>query len=527
MKILSFFSSCRRFLNLSLFLVSFLFFFGIGIKPLFGKTNPKQLFSWGRSQLKSGQAAEASQSFFALSKDKKALRYRYATYYYLARSFYELGLYEVSSLYAYQVLRFKTRYRSPALKVLLKNFQKSYNESLTQHLIQAMERGSFKLNRRQRSDMYFLVGHRLLYLRRLDKAEKFLTRVDQGSSYFYYALYDRALLYVEKGQLSTAKQLFTQLLSLKQNSKVTDAMRVTALMSLGRIYYQTKEWERALHYYRQVPKDSSFWHASLFESTWVLLQSLRLRSVLSNLHSLQSDYYEYFYLPESFWLRSIVYLYICRYEEMEKVLQAYYQTYNPLLVRAKQVLSSSTLPSIFYNDILVVRDIKEEGENQSSNIKSLRVPYVLMKHLLSEPEVQGIVKQLDSISEQKKRWGRLPASWRNSAVGRSSWRVLKKSLSKNGQSLAFWVRSHLKRMVQELESLDVQMNLVRYEMINQKKIKYKKSLIESDKKAHQQIDSGISYGTYLQNGYDYWSFHGEYWLDEVGNYYYLGKGQCE
>ena len=476
--------------------------------------------------MRSGQTVQATKSFYALSRNKKARKYRLVARYYLARAFFQLELYDVASLYAYQVVKYKNRYRNAALKVLLRSFEKTYNDTVVNRLARAMRDGSFKLSKRQSSDIYFFLGHRLLYSRKLDEAEKFLRRVYQGSSYFYHALYDRALYYVEKGNLSRAKTLFAQFLSLKQDSEVTDTMRVTALMSMGRIHYQTKEWKKALSYYSQVPRDSPFWHDSLFESTWVLFRGHRLRSTLSNLHSLQSDYYEHFYLPESFLLRSLVYLYICRYEEMEKVIQAYDKTYNTLLARARQVVSSSILPSAFYNDILIVRDIKREGEDKSDKLRNLRIPYVLMKHLLNESEIQGALKHLDAISEQKERWGRLPSSWKRSSVGRSSWNMLQRSLNKGGKRLAFWIRGHLNRRIRELESLDVQMNLVRYEMINQKKAKYKQSLVISNEESDKQIDSGVSYGAFLQNGYDYWPFQGEYWLDEVGNYYYLGRGQC-
>ena len=32
---------------------------------------------------------------------------------------------------------------------------------------------------------------------------------------------------------------------------------------------------------------------------------------------------------------------------------------------------------------------------------------------------------------------------------------------------------------------------------------------------------------YVQNGYEYYPFQGEFWLDEIGNYHYLGKQSCE
>jgi len=43
----------------------------------------------------------------------------------------------------------------------------------------------------------------------------------------------------------------------------------------------------------------------------------------------------------------------------------------------------------------------------------------------------------------------------------------------------------------------------------------------------EQIDEKIDRTFYVQNGYEYYPFQGEYWLDEIGNYHYLGKQSCE
>ena len=38
-----------------------------------------------------------------------------------------------------------------------------------------------------------------------------------------------------------------------------------------------------------------------------------------------------------------------------------------------------------------------------------------------------------------------------------------------------------------------------------------------------QIDEKFSRDYYIKNGYEYWPFKGENWLDELGNYHYIGS----
>ena len=63
-------------------------------------------------------------------------------------------------------------------------------------------------------------------------------------------------------------------------------------------------------------------------------------------------------------------------------------------------------------------------------------------------------------------------------------------------------------------------------MINGKKETIKKRIAGKDL-TDLQVDDKQDRSFYVQNGYEYYPFQGEYWLDEVGNYHYLGKQSCE
>ena len=41
-----------------------------------------------------------------------------------------------------------------------------------------------------------------------------------------------------------------------------------------------------------------------------------------------------------------------------------------------------------------------------------------------------------------------------------------------------------------------------------------------------QIIEGTSRDFFVQNGFEFYPFQGEYWLDELGNYHYVGTQSC-
>jgi hypothetical protein len=72
-----------------------------------------------------------------------------------------------------------------------------------------------------------------------------------------------------------------------------------------------------------------------------------------------------------------------------------------------------------------------------------------------------------------------------------------------------------------------QEGFIRYEEINGRKETLKKKIAGKDLPDDQmQEDKARARDFYIQNGYEYWPFRGEYWLDELGNYHYVGKQSC-
>ena len=87
------------------------------------------------------------------------------------------------------------------------------------------------------------------------------------------------------------------------------------------------------------------------------------------------------------------------------------------------------------------------------------------------------------------------------------------------------VKAHLQNMRVELKDLFEQGSFIRYEMINGKKESLKKKI--TGKSLPAPIDEKIDRDFYIENGYEYYPFQGEYWLDEIGNFHYLGQQNCE
>src|SRR5690606_9894151 len=146
-------------------------------------------------------------------------------------------------------------------------------------------------------------------------------------------------------------------------------------------------------------------------------------------------------LPESLLLRSIVYLYICKYDEMDKVLNLFSQIYKPVYKDIDKILSSVNRPDRYFVMINDMMRLLRKTERARS--KNPPMPYVVAQKIIREPDFQNTFTYIKKLIEERRRMNSLPASWRSSSVGQYSRKVLATRLNKAKQKAGRIVRNHL------------------------------------------------------------------------------------
>jgi hypothetical protein len=346
------------------------------------------------------------------------------------------------------------------------------------------------------------------------------SRVSDRSRYFFQAKYNKGLAFLEAKRPNDAVPVFKNLVSSRTSADITDTNRVVAQLGLARAYYQATDWENSILAYREIPRDHVLWHDSLFESSWAMLRAAKFRSALSNFQSLHSSYYEDSYIPESLLLRAIVYLYICKYDEMAKVLDLFEKTYGPIRSQIGEFLKMNTEAMAYYNEI-------DAANNEKQNITGPhpRLPLKVDYNILREGDVKRAFGYLKALGVEKNKLDSLSLISRT-AMGAIGRKILTNRYRNAKIAIGEMVKVHMVNLRTELHDLYEQSGFIRYEMINGEKEQLKKKIAGKDA-PKGMADEKMDRNMYVQNGYEYWPFDGEFWLDEIGNYHYLGNQSCE
>jgi tetratricopeptide (TPR) repeat protein len=470
---------------------------------------------------KSGKYADAARRLFQLSYSPRYRDRRMQIKYILGLALHQMKLNQVAAFQFIGVIKEgNNRYMKQSLEKLSIAADALGDDTLLNYAISRINVDEFP--RASRDMLYFRIGEYQMRNKQYEPAAGSFAHVNRESALFSSAKYQQGLAYAEAGQADRALSSFEDLIQARSNAAPNDRSKVAAMMGKARVLYQKKAWDEAIEAYREIPRDSEFWHDTLNESAWAMLQSGRFRSAISNFHSLHSAFYEDFYLPESLLLRSIVYLYICKYDEMDKTLTLFSSIYKPVYAQIDKTLESVNDPMRYFN---MINDMMKMNKNGKLDKMSLPIPYIVAQKIVREADFQNAFQYIRRLLDEKRRVKSLPNGWAASPIGQYSMKVLNTRVQKGMEKAGKIVRNHLLLVREELVDQIEQEGFARYEMINGRKESLKKKMAGKEL-PDQQVDDNNQRDYYIQNGYEYWPFRGEYWLDELGNYHYVGTQSC-
>lgn len=481
-------------------------------------SNVKQQLSAALKLARDGQYAGAAAQLYTLSRRKELVSERPQIKYILGTMLMELKLYQTAAFQFVEVIRSKdSRYTKLAVEKLSIVADRLGDDTILNYALSKVDLRNFPANLRDMIN--FRLGEISQRNGAFQEAIAQYLRVSSTSSYYPQAMFNKGIVELEMNNTTHAVGTYKRLIEQNRNKPVTDSNRVAAQMGLARSLYQNQDWDGAVAAYASIPRDTMFWHDAVFEQSWAMLRGARFRSALSNFQTIHSAYYEDFYIPESLLLRSIIYLYICKYDEMEKVLSLFEKTYGPVRAKIGDFIKSTRNSEEYYIELQKAYRIKT-----TDAVENLRLPYVVLRYTLDQGDVKRAMTYLKMLEDEKNRI-EASNSFKASALGKYALKIVNERAKNTKVAIGDMLKVHLLNIRAELRDLYEQAGFIRFEMINGKKESLKKQIAGNAQE--KTINAEVDRSFYIENGYEYYPFNGEFWHDEIGNYHYLGKQSCE
>lgn len=466
--------------------------------------------------------SDATRVLYPISRNSRYRKERGKISYQLGRAFEGLGANQAAIFQYINAVKSEDRSILPlALKSLSDLAFKIGDEQGLNYALSKIRVKKFPKS--ERPLLYFRFGRAFLEAGAFRKAAKAFAKIPRSNALYSKARYFAGLAFAESGRLKSSYRAFTQSSNARADNGIADSQRVASLMGRARVLYQMKRFEDSLEAYRLIPRDTKYFHDMLFESSWAMLRAGKFRSALSNFQSLHSQYYDTYFFPEATLLRGILYLYICRYGEVKKVTDIYNKTYGSIYRKLTKYLKSGTSSE---NDLLAYEKSLENTAKKSKGIEKYGIPHLILRHLSRLSEVQKIYEYIENIRRERNQISQSYKSWLKTPAGNYARKALKQREKATRERLGKAIRTKLVEIRKTLVAFEDQKDLLEFELISSEKEIARKDLEgKLDKK--ERVDSYANRVFYIKNGYEYYPFKGEYWLDEIGNYHYLGVSRCE
>ena len=172
----------------------------------------------------------------------------------------------------------------------------------------------------------YILGNAYLSQGKDNLAKPAYEKLVMQDHYFLSAQYQLAIMSIQAGKSSEAESYLNAILNPTAQGlaeiRRSDLLEMInyAHMALARLYYQDQKFIESAREYRQVRRSSSLFYEALFEQSWSLFMSGSLKHALGTLYAVNAPYFRDHFNPEAKVLESIIYYWMCRYDDSRSVL---------------------------------------------------------------------------------------------------------------------------------------------------------------------------------------------------------------
>ncbi|GAA3916347.1 hypothetical protein [Litoribacillus peritrichatus] len=159
----------------------------------------------------------------------------------------------------------------------------------------------------------------------LDWGEQHFNEIPASSPYFYQYQYQKALYEIHNDDINAA---FPYLKNVIQMEEKDQSLIDQALWTMARLYYETKDYEKATQYYLAIQTPLIEQASFLLEQAWIQYRSGHYEKAMGFLYAYNAPSFKEFFTPEYYILKSLIYKKLCYYDPAIKVVSDFEARYG-------------------------------------------------------------------------------------------------------------------------------------------------------------------------------------------------------
>jgi tetratricopeptide (TPR) repeat protein len=308
-----------------------------------------------------------------------------------------------------------------------------------------------------------------------------------------------------------------------QTQSELQELRNRCRAGVARGYYQSRNYSEAEAGYDQVEIQSMVWPQTQYERAWTAVARGDYNRALGRLVTYKAPGLSWFYDSEVEMLRAVSYLQLCIYDDVEKESKEFMEKYTKVGQEMKALLDESaegstrSLVRLFQKGIFAMNN-KIHSENQLDQVMNrfVRSPYFV--HIARTGEkVRKELNYLNTLGDAgRKGLGgmlREVLTWR--------WQTAQEV---GGQFVRERLATEYKSLLVNVSTIDI----VKLEMLRRSRAQVEKlgDSLNIGKDEFGNKKRGSLGPPARRSSQFFWTFNGEFWADELGDYVFALRPEC-
>lgn len=334
-----------------------------------------------------------------------------------------------------------------------------------------------------------------------------------------FALFLEASIYSLTNKYDDSINTYRECVNLSKNAvgRTKDANRKRQLLingdyctvGIARAQFAAGNNEQANLSFLDIPKSSFIWPEILFEEAWNSFYLRDYNRTLGKLVTYKAPVLNFIYNPEIDVLRALTYMELCLWNDTGKVVDEFYSQNERDYSELRRFLGNRKQDYQFYYMLAKSRREGVMRENQLLN--------KLLHTIIRDPAYQEIYDAFLKGRDELEIVNRvnIPNFKRILTLN------LKESLLLQRDLIGAYTKSQLEIFSKQIGQSFVDMSYIKLEVLDRRKA----SLYSPD----QTMNRGRGDIANLQrtDKQYFWTFNGEFWADELGDYVFSLKSECE
>ena len=187
---------------------------------------------------------------------------------------------------------------------------------------------------------------------KLERARVAFGQVTDKSPYAAQSHYYSGVIYTLRGQYSPAIDEFKRVVAIKPTTDAQREVVELALLSLGRLYYETDQVQFAVEAYQSIPRTSKRFETALYEIAWSYLRSGDSTRAERSLEVLSVAAPDSQYIPDAKILRGNLLLRDGRYAAAGDVFAEVTKDFQPVRDELDRLLAQQSDPNEYFRNLV-------------------------------------------------------------------------------------------------------------------------------------------------------------------------------